>query len=60
MEHITSRKNAYIRHLRSLAGERSYRRQQGEYLCDGMKLLKEAVAAGAEITSILCRETLPA
>jgi TrmH family RNA methyltransferase len=25
-----------------------------------MKLLKEAVAAGAEITSVLCRETLPA
>ena len=60
MEHITSRKNAYIRHLRSLAGERAYRRQQGEYLCDGMKLLKEAVAAGAKITSVLCRETLPA
>lgn len=60
MEQITSRKNAYIRHLRSLAGERAYRRQQGEYLCDGMKLLREAVAAGAEITSVLCRECLPA
>lgn len=59
MEHITSRKNAYIRHLRSLAGERAYRRQRGEYLCDGMKLLREAVAAGAEITSVLCRDTLP-
>lgn len=60
MEHITSRKNNYIRHLRSLAGERAYRRQRGEYLCDGMKLLREALAAGAEITSILCRESLPA
>ena len=44
MEHITSRKNQYIRHLRSLAGERGYRRQQREYLCDGMKLLQEAMA----------------
>lgn len=60
MEYITSRKNQYIRHLRSLAGERSYRRQQGEYLCDGMKLLQEAVTAGVEITSVLCRENLPA
>jgi len=60
MEHITSRKNSYIRHLRSLAGERAYRRKQGEYLCDGMKLLREAMAAGVEITSILCRESLPA
>ena len=40
METITSRKNAYIRHVRILASDGSYRREQGEYLCDGIKTLR--------------------
>ena len=53
MEHITSRKNSYIQHLRALGRERSYRREQGEFLCDGRKLLCEALQCGAEITGVL-------
>lgn len=53
MEKISSRKNEYIRHLRLLASDASYRREQGEYLCDGMKTLNEALAHGAEIRSVL-------
>ena len=50
---LTSRKNEYIRHLRQLQNDRKYRGETGEFLCDGKKLLTEALACGAEVTSIL-------
>ena len=56
MTEISSRKNEYIRHLRQLAAERSYRAERGEYLCDGLKLLKEAVQFGARVTSVLWKQ----
>ncbi len=56
METITSRKNAYIRHVRLLASDGNYRRQQGEYLCDGIKTLREALTFGARVTSVLWKE----
>ncbi len=55
MENITSRKNRLIRHYRALAADGEYRREQGEFLCEGEKLLGEALAAGAEIRSVLYR-----
>lgn len=56
-EKITSRKNPYITHLRALCADGAYRRERGEYACDGMKLLYEAVEHGAEIRSVLWKET---
>ena len=56
MEQISSRKNAYIRHVRQLASDGAYRRRQGEYLCDGVKTLREALAFGARVTSVLWKE----
>ena len=56
MEKITSRKNAYIRHVRALAAEGAYRREQGQYLCDGIKTLREALRDGARIVSVLWKE----
>ncbi len=56
MERITSRKNAYIRHLRLLAADGAYRREKGEFLCDGKKLLQEALASGGRIISVLWKE----
>ncbi|MDO4983742.1 MAG: RNA methyltransferase [Eubacteriales bacterium] len=57
MEKLTSRKNEYIRHLRTLASEGDYRCERGEFVCDGLKLLKEAVQFGAEVTSVLWKNT---
>ena len=54
-EYLSSRKNQYIAHLRALASDASYRREQGQYLCDGYKLLEEAVDKGQRITSVLWR-----
>ncbi len=55
MDVLTSRKNAHIRHFRQLGRERSYRRETGLFLCDGEKLLTEALQNGARIGEILLR-----
>ena len=56
IETISSRKNQYILRLRRLAAESAFRREEREFVCDGMKLLKEAVEKGAEIRSLLWKE----
>ena len=56
MERITSRKNPLITHIRTLLKDRSYRREKGEFVCDGVKLLKEALLWNAEITTVLWSE----
>lgn len=55
MERISSRKNRFIVHLRSLE-RREYRRETGLFLCDGEKLLGEALDCGAEISEVLWAE----
>ena len=56
VEHITSRKNAIIQRLRTLAADGAFRRAEGEYLCDGHKLLAEALDKGAELRCVLWKE----
>ena len=56
METLSSRKNAHIRHLRELAADGAYRRASGEYLCDGIKTLREALRFGVEVRSVLWKE----
>lgn len=53
MEFISSRKNSYIMRLRALANDAELRRQEGEYLCDGHKLLAEALQKGAKVRTVL-------
>ena len=57
MEKLTSRKNEYIRRLRSLASDGEYRAACGEFVCDGLKLLKEALCFNAEVTSVLWKKS---
>ena len=56
VEHVTSRKNPLILRLRALAADGAFRREEGEYLCDGHKLLAEALDKGAEIRTVLWKE----
>lgn len=56
MERITSRKNPFVLRLRALASDGSLRRESGETVLDGAKLLGEAVSAGADVTGILFAE----
>jgi TrmH family RNA methyltransferase len=56
VERITSRKNQIITHLRQLAADGDYRRETGQFVCDGEKTLHEALASGAEIACVLWSE----
>lgn len=53
MEVITSRSNPLMAQIRKLNTAKSARRDQGLFVCDGPKLLGEALTWGAEITTVL-------
>jgi len=61
MEKITSRRNAGSVHVKKLGASRAYRSEHGEFVCDGNKLLREAVGSNAEIVSVFTSSpiTLP-
>ena len=53
METITSRRNPLCIHIKKLGASRSYREERGAFLCDGKKLLDEALKCGAEIEAVI-------
>ena len=55
-ERITSRKNPLILRLRALASDGAFRRAEREYLCDGAKLLEEALDKGASLRCVLWKD----
>ena len=46
-------------HMKKLGMDGGYRKERGEFLCDGRKLLEEAVKCGAGITAVLASSRLP-
>ncbi len=58
-ELITSRANPLMTHIRKLASSRSYRREHGEYIGDGVKLLEEAVKWDAPLTTVVYTKGTP-
>lgn len=59
MEEITSRSNPLAIHIRKLRDNRKYRRSAGELLCEGPKMLEEALRFGASIKTLILRADLP-
>ena len=55
MIEVQSRHNPALRHLARLGRERKYRRSTGEMLCEGEKMLREALSSGAQIQTLLVR-----
>ncbi|MBE6990814.1 MAG: RNA methyltransferase [Ruminococcaceae bacterium] len=55
-ERIVSRTNPLVKHLRALAASGSYRRAQGQFLCDSPKLLEEALRWNAVIYTVVCTD----
>ena len=53
MEQITSRANPLISHVRHLAASAAYRREQNLFVCDGYKLLQEALRWNGGIRTVL-------
>ncbi len=60
MQEIKSRQNPTVKKLRALSKDREARRQYGEFVCDGEKLLYEAISENVEITTILTSESFVA
>lgn len=56
---VTSRKNPLITHIRKLISSSSYRKEAGEYLCEGTKLLQTALDAGILPTTLCLTPDLP-
>jgi len=56
MEIITSRSNSVCVHIRKLGASKSYRDEHGEFLCDGLRLLNEAVNSKMEIGTVLAAD----
>ena len=57
-EHITSRQNPLLRHVKKLQTSRSYRRETGEFVAEGTKLLEEAAKYWPGLLCVVCREGL--
>ena len=57
IEELHSRQSVVIRFVRELAKDADVRRENGLFLCDGEKLLEEALRSGAEVSQVLWRET---
>ncbi len=55
-EIIKSRQNEKVKHLKKLGTDASYRRECGEFLCDGDKLFYEALKNNAQIKTVFVRE----
>lgn len=56
MERITSAKNPLIAHLKKLHTDRAYRAQCGQFLCEGRKLLREALQWYPRIDTVVAAE----
>lgn len=53
IQNISSRKNSIVKHFREISSDRDYRKEKKEFLCDGAKLLKEAIGSGAKVKTVL-------
>lgn len=56
MEHVTARSNPLMAHIRKLIADKSYRRSSGEMVCEGPKLLEEALKNRAQLTTLVQTE----
>ena len=56
MERVTSRGNPLIAHARKLAASASYSRKEGAFVCDGPKLLREALSHGVTVQAVICTD----
>ncbi len=56
MERITSRQNPLIARLRKLGTDKKARRAQGAFLCEGAKLVGEALRWGAPLDTLVVAE----
>ena len=56
MERITSRRNPLITRLRKLGADKKARRAEGLFLCEGVKLVEEALRWGCRMEALVAAE----
>ncbi|SBW06783.1 RNA methyltransferase, TrmH family [uncultured Eubacteriales bacterium] len=56
MEYITSRQNLLVSHIRKLGADRAYRRAQGLFLIEGVKLLEECCKWNSFVDTLVYAE----
>ena len=57
MEKLNSRQNRLVKEFRALSREAALRYERGLFVCDGLKLLDEALRSGAEVETVLWNGT---
>ncbi len=57
VQHLESKTNAKVKHMRKLGVSRSYRYECHSFLCDGLKLLDEAARSKATIRQVFVEES---
>ena len=56
---LESKSNPKVRAMAALK-EKKFRKERGEYLVEGVKMVSECIAAGCEITALMCtKDYLP-
>lgn len=55
-EVITSRQNPLIAEIKKLGSDRGFRRERGRFLCEGVKLVEEAIRWGAGVEILVAAE----
>ena len=59
LETLKSRQNPLIRHFRALSADAALRREEGLFVCDGGKLLEEALREGINPRCVLWKDEKP-
>lgn len=57
-ERISSKRNSIIKHYNKLSRDKKFRYVTGAFVCDGIKLIKEALDSGTTIKSVLVDEDM--
>lgn len=58
MEYISSKENKTIKYVKKLASSASFRREEGRFIAEGLRLCEDALRSGAEIVCALFSESL--
>lgn len=56
MDYISTKENKTIKNITKLLSSAKYRKQSGEFVCEGIRLCKDAVLSGAKVSTFLCTE----
>ena len=60
MEYISSKENQTIKYIKKLISSASFRREEGLFVAEGLRLCEDALRSGAAVTCALFSETLAA